>query len=109
VWLDRGAQRLSTLDLFGRNFTLLGGPAAQEWARCAHAAAGESRIGLEAFCVGTDGLDDHGSVPAAYGIEPSGCALVRPDGFVGWRSENGEPASSRTLSAALAQMTGGSA
>src|SRR6185437_9353565 len=31
VWLDRGGQRLSTLDLFGRNFTLLGGPGAQEW------------------------------------------------------------------------------
>ena len=109
VWLDRGGQRLSTLDLFGRNFTLLGGPGAQEWARCAHTTAGESKIGLEAFCIGSDGLDDQGSLPAAYGIEPSGCALIRPDGFVGWRSGNGEPASTRTLSSVLARMTGGSA
>jgi hypothetical protein len=44
---------------------------------------------------------------AAYGITPAGATLVRPDGFVAWRSESraGEPAGelSRALSAALAR------
>src|SRR5215469_14969246 len=98
VWLERNGERLSTIDLFGRNFTLLGGPAAQEWARCAHVASAESKIVLDPICMGSDGLDDHGALPAAYGIEPSGCAIVRPDGFVGWRSTNAEPPSTGRLS-----------
>jgi len=109
VWLERGGQRVSTLDLFGPHFTLVGGPAAQEWAHCAAAAAAQSKLALNPFCVGTNGLDDHGNLTAAYGIEPAGCAIVRPDGFVGWRSSSNEPASTRTLSTVLAQMTCGSA
>jgi 2-polyprenyl-6-methoxyphenol hydroxylase-like FAD-dependent oxidoreductase len=107
IWLDRNGKRISSIDLFGPNFTLVGGPEAQEWARCARAASEESKVGLDSFCVGHDGLDDHGSLPAAFGIEPAGCAIVRPDGFVGWRSKNAEPPSSRRLSSVLSQLTGG--
>jgi 2-polyprenyl-6-methoxyphenol hydroxylase-like FAD-dependent oxidoreductase len=109
VWLARGGERLSTLDLFGRNFTLLGGPAAQQWARCARAASADAGIALDPFCVGNDGLDDRGDMASAYGIEPSGCAIVRPDGFVGWRTQPGEPASAQRLSSVLIQLTCGTA
>jgi 2-polyprenyl-6-methoxyphenol hydroxylase-like FAD-dependent oxidoreductase len=106
VWVERGGERVSTLDLFGRNFTLLGGPGAQEWARCARISSAESQIALEPLCVGSDGLEDHGDLVAAYGIEPSGCAIVRPDGFVGWRSSTAEAPSAGRLSAVMAQLTG---
>ena len=109
VWLQRDGKQISTLDLFGRNFTLLGGPAAQEWARCARAVGADSRLALDSFCVGSDGLDDQGNLAAAHGIEPSGCVIVRPDGFIGWRSRSAEPPSTRRLSTVLAQLVGGTA
>ena len=56
----------STLDLFGRRFVLLHGPA---WSGSVPAHADVHRI------------DDPG-FPEAYGITPSGAVLVRPDGFV---------------------------
>ena len=109
IWLQRDGKQISTLDLFGRHFTLLGGPAAQEWARCAQAVSAESKIALDSFCVGSEGLDDHGSLAAAHGIESSGCVIVRPDGFIGWRSRNAEPPSTRRLSTVMGQLTGATA
>jgi len=35
---------------------------------------------------GDDLADPEGRFPGAYGISPSGAVIVRPDGFVGWRS-----------------------
>ena len=37
VFLDRDGRRLSTLDLFGRNFVLLAGPEGGSWCDAAHA------------------------------------------------------------------------
>ncbi len=109
VWLDRSGKRVSTIDLFGPKFTLIGGPGAQEWARCARIASEEAKIGLDSFCVGHDGLDDHGGLAAAYGIEPSGCAIVRPDGFVGWRTTDAESPSTQRVSSVLSQLRCGTA
>jgi hypothetical protein len=107
--LQRDGKQISTLDLFGRHFTLLGGPDAHEWARCAQAVSADSKLALDCFCGGSEGLDDHGNLAAAHGIEPSGCVIVRPDGFIGWRSRNAEPPSTRRLSTVMAQLTGGTA
>lgn len=74
VWLDRNGERISTLDLFGRNFVLLAGP--------------ECTIPIEQLETKPD--IHQISEPAAleaYGISPSGAVLVRPDGFVAWRFE----------------------
>ncbi len=70
VWLEDGR---STLDLFGRNFVLMSGsgwpeptpPGADKW------VIEDPRVG------------------AAYGITPAGAVLVRPDGFVAWRTVGG--------------------
>jgi hypothetical protein len=58
----------STLDLFGRGWTALTGP------------EGGRADGLQTTIVRAEGF------PEAYGISPSGVSLVRPDGFVAWRS-----------------------
>jgi len=107
LWIARNGERISTIDLFGPKFTLIGGPGAQEWVRCARIASEEAKVGLECLCVGQDGLDDQGGLPAAFGIEATGCAIVRPDGFVGWRTANGEAPSARRVSGVLSQLTGG--
>ena len=87
LFLGRDGTRLSTLDLFGRNFVLLAGHGGGAWRDAAPAAAARLGVPLDAHLVGGAGLADPGGCfPAAYGISPSGAVLVRPDGFVGWRA-----------------------
>jgi 2-polyprenyl-6-methoxyphenol hydroxylase-like FAD-dependent oxidoreductase len=105
VFLDRDGTRLSTLDLFGRNFVLLAGPEGRPWADAALAAARELGVALDAFVVGGAGLaDTGGSFPGAFGISPSGAVLVRPDGFVGWRAVDAAGAPEKALRHALQSL-----
>ena len=69
VWLNAGR---STLDLFGRGFILLAGPA---WAATPPA-------GVEVHFIQEE------ECSRAYGITPSGAVLVRPDGFVEWQQRS---------------------
>ncbi|HEY5015394.1 MAG TPA: hypothetical protein VII59_01290 [Streptosporangiaceae bacterium] len=89
----------STLDLFGLGFVLLTGDCGQPWQEAAAAAA---RRGLPVIAplagIGSDGI------AAAYGIGPAGAALVRPDGFVGWRSRGGAADPAAELSQALTRL-----
>src|SRR5262249_8433189 len=55
VFLDRDGTRLSTLDLFGRNFALLAGPEGAAWPAAALAVAGRLGLGLDARVVGDAG------------------------------------------------------
>jgi 2-polyprenyl-6-methoxyphenol hydroxylase-like FAD-dependent oxidoreductase len=103
VWLTRNGERLSTHDLFGRDFVLLAGPAGDAWCAAAKAAARTFGAGVVAYRVGegTDLADSDGRFLEAYGLSPAGAVLVRPDGFVGWRSRDAEGASGQTARAAL--------
>jgi hypothetical protein len=86
VWLGSPEARLSTLDLLGRGFTLLAAPKAEAW--CAVASQTSRELGVRVDCcrIGSPGLQDLGGFVAAYGLQEDGAALVRPDGYVGWRS-----------------------
>lgn len=107
VWLQRLGQRMSSLDLYGRNFVLLAGPGAGEWCRCARIAASEAQLPLDICRPGTDGLEDPaGSLADLHGIEPDGCVLVRPDGFVAWRARDAQGASVPTLGSVLSRIHG---
>jgi|SRR5579863_7388385 len=99
VWLDRNGERISILDLFGRNFVLLAGPAGAAWSEHAATPLGAN---LEYHRIGTGGLaDPDNSFPGAYGIAPEGAALIRPDGFVAWRAQR-----PREISSMLASLIG---
>ena len=97
LWLDDRRQT-STLDLCGKNFTLVTGAEGGCWREITQAAA--RIIGIE--------IDFHQvSVPAfspAYGIGPSGAVLVRPDGMVAWRAKTA--AMAPKLTAALGTLLG---
>src|SRR5215475_11790073 len=98
VVVDRAGTRLSTLDLFGKGFVLLAGPAGDAWYSEALAAGQQCGVRLDAWHVGSDDLRDADDrFPAAYGISSSGAVLVRPDGFVGWRAIDAADASSSGL------------
>jgi putative polyketide hydroxylase len=90
VWLKRGNEQISTIDLFGPHFVLLAGPEGDAWRRAAQ-AIGPSWPPLRVFTVGKDAdLGDlDGNWREAYGVDTDGAALVRPDGHVAWRSRSG--------------------
>ena len=86
MWLERQGRRISTLDLFRGAFVLLAGDDANGWSEGVQAARARfPGLQLEACRIGRD-VTDPGGLTAAFGVTPSGAALVRPDGFVAWRS-----------------------
>jgi putative polyketide hydroxylase len=70
IWIG---ERVSTLDLFGKNFVLLAGPEGAAWS----SYAGKCEF---------HHIEDP-AFAAAYGIGPEGAVLVRPDGYVAWRGQ----------------------
>lgn len=86
VPLRRSGTPISTLDLFGGGrFVLLAGPDGASWESRAQTAAEALGVRLTAHLLGPE-VDPAGRFPAAYGVPPDGASLVRPDGFVTWRS-----------------------
>ena len=107
LWLHRGGELVSTLDLFGQNFVLLAGPRGDAWRDAARGAAQRLGVGLDVHLVddGTGDLaDTDARFCAAYGISPDGAVLVRPDGFVAWRSADAAGATADGLAGVLARV-----
>ena len=88
LWVEREGQRISTLDLLDGRFVLLAGPDGTAWGEAAPGVADSLRIELAAYRVGLDGdLHDLENIwQTKMGVEAEGTVLVRPDGFVAWRS-----------------------
>ena len=88
LWLERGGQRLSTLDLLAGPFVLLTGPDATAWHETARAVAVGQRIGLATYSIGADAdlRDLENGWQTKMGMSSQGAVLVRPDGFVAWRT-----------------------
>ena len=91
VWLRRGEERVSTIDLFGPRFVLLTGSRGGAWLDAAAEVAAATQLPLVAHMIGGDGalVDDDGNWAEAYGVAQDGAVLVRPDGHVAWRSASG--------------------
>jgi putative polyketide hydroxylase len=85
VWLVRGGERVSTIDLFWPRFVLLAGRNGGAWRK---AAEGVASPAVDAFALGGPGelADVDGSWQEVYDVEDDGAVLVRPDGYVAWRS-----------------------
>ncbi|MFD5818252.1 FAD-dependent monooxygenase [Streptomyces sp. NPDC127038] len=103
VPLNRGDAELSTLDLIGTSFTLLAAPAGQAWCTAAAEAAGHFGTAIDCYRIGAAGLTDHGGFVRAYGLHDDGAVLVRPDGYIAWRSPSG-PADAGDLRKAISQI-----
>src|SRR5262245_51321042 len=86
VWLTRGQERVSTIELTGK-YLLLAGAEGAAWVKAAKNVANQFRgLPLDAYRIGTDLQDVDSVFHDAYGIKSSGASLVRPDGFVAWQS-----------------------
>ena len=91
AWVARDGKRLSTLDLFGfGRFVIFTGPRAQSWVKAVVAVGEAGRMPLrdvDVYGLDTPGFEDpEGSVAEAYGLS-NDVVLIRPDGFVAWRSK----------------------
>ncbi|MFJ4279533.1 FAD-dependent monooxygenase [Streptomyces massasporeus] len=81
----------STVDLFPVGFTLLTAGASGPWADAARAGRDLGLVmTVRGIGEGGDYADVEGTFTERYGIAPGGAVLVRPDGFVAWRS-SGSP------------------
>jgi putative polyketide hydroxylase len=86
VWLSRAGQRVSTIDLTG-HYLVLAGPDAERWIDAVPAIARQfGGLAIDALRVGADLGDPDAGFLQAFGISSAGVCLIRPDGFVAWRS-----------------------
>ncbi|WP_186776697.1 FAD-dependent oxidoreductase [Streptomyces salinarius] len=98
LWLRRGEERLSTLDLYEDSLVLLSDAAQPTgWHEAATEVAAALRVPLKPYRVGgTPGADlvpddEETDWARAHGVTRGGAVLIRPDGFVAWRSPGPAP------------------
>ncbi len=107
VELSGRGKILSTLDLYVGDFVLMAGPDGAAWSDAAAAAGPALGVNVASYTVGrgsstaagagelVDLSDQPGTTLAtfwsAYGIDPSGASLIRPDGYVAWRAASHTP------------------
>jgi 2-polyprenyl-6-methoxyphenol hydroxylase-like FAD-dependent oxidoreductase len=89
LWLE--PKRKSILDLYGSGFVLVTADA-EAW----RTAVQGVDVKLEAIAAP--------AFPDAYGLEPNGASLIRPDGFVAWRARSLPPDPADELKTALKQV-----
>jgi putative polyketide hydroxylase len=87
-------RRISTLDLFGTNFTLVATAEGESWAEAARTIRDPA---IDAYLFGRDVQDPEQRFVELCGITSSRAALVRPDGFVAWRAKTMSDAASAVL------------
>lgn len=105
-WLLRAGVKLSTLDLYEQAMVLLTGPEGGAWHAGARRAADALAVPLDTYRIGSGAEDDLAPEPGAdfaelHGVRPEGAVLVRPDGFVAWRSEEAVADPEAAVAAAL--------
>lgn len=90
----------SLLDVFQRSWVVLSMDAG--WEAAAREAAGRTGVEVSFMHVGGD-VEPlvPGEFGAAYGLGSDGAALVRPDGYLAWRSRAAPDAPGEALTEAL--------
>jgi putative polyketide hydroxylase len=107
VWLESEAERVSTLDFFQRSWVLLTND--ETWR--AAAAQANSKLGVDVVCscIGKElRTSNAGALSAAFGLAAGGASLVRPDGYIAWRSRELPADPTRALTEALSSVASAS-
>ncbi len=108
LWLRRGEETISTIDLFWDSYVLLTGPDGGHWAEAATKVAEKLGIPLRTHVIGAGAelRPTDREFTDVYGVGPAGAVLVRPDAFVGWRSAEPSDDPTAVLSDAIARVAG---
>lgn len=107
VWIDRDGERQSTLDLVSPEFAILAGAKGDGWRKIAAALGEENDLDMKCFLIGTDFPDVEGTFNERFGVTDTGAVLVRPDGYIAWRSKAVTPQSINDIRRAMEQVLGG--
>ncbi|MED1286614.1 FAD-dependent oxidoreductase [Bacillus mycoides] len=88
-WGTYEGKEVSILDLFGSNFVLLTGAEPSTWTEAARDVSSKIGVNIKVYRVGLSGdfVAQKDVLSELYGIGHGGAALIRPDGFIGWRLE----------------------
>jgi putative polyketide hydroxylase len=100
LWYHAGSERTSSIDVADSAFSVFAGPDDSAW-RAAVSALANERPALELRL--NTVADPDVDLETAFGISNAGALLVRPDGFVAWRSHASVPDATSALRAALAR------
>lgn len=85
LWVNDGDERLSTLDLFGVGWVLLAED--ERWAAIVGDIGKQLGIRIECLHAGVDVVpSDSEMFRKAFGLAYTGASLIRPDGYVAWRT-----------------------
>ncbi|KAF2988750.1 FAD-dependent monooxygenase [Methylocystis sp. MJC1] len=103
VPLERKGELISTHDLVGDGFLVLAGPDGKMWVDAARAIAQRSLAPITAFRVDGDIFDVDNAFLARTGLGRDGALLVRPDGFVAWRSASSQIDAEGLMACAMAR------
>ncbi|WP_324070259.1 FAD-dependent monooxygenase [Sphingopyxis sp.] len=91
VWLEHDRARTSSVDLVGKGrFTLLIGVGGSQWTAAADRLAAQLGIDLAVRQIGyrCEYDDVYGDWTRLRGIADDGALLVRPDGYIAWRTDH---------------------
>jgi putative polyketide hydroxylase len=106
--LTQAGKSVSMLDLIGFHFVLLVGPAGRSWKEAVLRVREALHLELVCYQVGGEAgdlIDSENRFCEACGITSTGAVLVRPDGFIGWRSKGmSESAQQDTLISAISTI-----
>jgi 2-polyprenyl-6-methoxyphenol hydroxylase-like FAD-dependent oxidoreductase len=103
MWVIKDSEQMSTLDLFGNGWLLLAED--EHWSLAAARAAERLEVSVKWLRIGTDATPSSAEAfRAAFGIGPAGASLVRPDGYIAWRSTDLPADAVQTLIVALGSV-----
>ena len=104
VWLDRGGERLSTIDLVGPEFSLIAGSKGRDWQGIVADVGEKMGLALQCHVIGDKLVDVEGTFKERFGLGDTGAVLVRPDGFIAWRTQQLTPSAATDLGNALGSI-----
>jgi putative polyketide hydroxylase len=103
LWVKHQGQKISTLDLLGKDFVLFTGIDNACWKQAASKIATELEITIPVYSIGdnADLVYNDKQIEDVLGIEATGAVLIRPDGFVAWRCKRASATTSAELKSVL--------
>ncbi|GGP08619.1 FAD-dependent oxidoreductase [Oceanobacillus neutriphilus] len=85
LWANKNGEKITTLDLFECGWVLL--TEDERWITLAESVGEQLGVKLKCCQVGTDVvMSDPEVFREAFGLGHTGATLVRPDGYIAWRS-----------------------
>lgn len=86
-WVLKDGEKVPILDVASQgSWTLVS--ETDEWAQVVAEVNKTSSVALKSLRIGCDvQLDQPGEFQQAFGVSRSGAALIRPDGYVAWRTK----------------------